>query len=336
MSAVSIAASNETTVLEALKAGMAHAMEADPDVILLGEDVARAGGIFRTSTGLFERFGPERVIDTPLDEKGIVAHGVGLSLYGLKPIVEIQFSGFIHDAFEHIMFCAARYRWSTGGQYSCPMVIRAPSYGGIKGGFWHSQSVEAYFVHHGGVKILCPSTPEDAYRMMLAAVADPDPVLLVEPVPLYRSLSSSFELDGVPAIIGQAAVTRGGRDVTALTYGPIRYQVEQAAREVAEKSGIETEVIDLRTLIPYDIETIVQSVKKTGRVVIVHEAPLSMGFGAELAAVIQEKAFGYLHAPIQRVAAPDVPYHFSIGDEHYRPNAKRIRLAIKRSMEFEF
>jgi pyruvate/2-oxoglutarate/acetoin dehydrogenase E1 component len=336
MSAVSVAASNETTVLEALKAGMAHAMEADPDVILLGEDVARAGGIFRTSTGLFERFGPERVIDTPLDEKGIVAHGVGLALYGLRPIVEIQFSGFIHDAFEHIMFCAARYRWSTGGQYSCPMVIRAPSYGGIKGGFWHSQSVEAYFVHHGGVKILCPSTPEDAYRMMLAAVADPDPVLLVEPVPLYRSLSSSFELDGVPAIIGQAAVIREGRDITVLTYGPIRYQAEQAAREVAERSGIETEVIDLRTLIPYDIETIVQSVKKTGRVVIVHEAPLSMGFGAELAAVIQEKAFGYLHAPIQRVAAPDVPYHFSIGDEHYRPNAKRIRLAIKRSMEFEF
>jgi len=336
MNAVGVATGAETTVLEALKAGMSHAMDADPDVILLGEDVARAGGIFRTSTGLFERFGPQRVIDTPLDEKGIVAHGVGLSLYGLKPIVEIQFSGFIHDAFEHIMFCAARYRWSTGGQYSCPMVIRAPSYGGIKGGFWHSQSVEAYFVHHGGIKILCPSTPEDAYRMMLAAVADPDPVLLVEPVPLYRSLSATFEMDGVPATIGEAAVTREGRDVSVLTYGPIRYQVELAANELAEKSNINVEVIDLRTLIPYDIETIVQSVKKTGRVVIVHEAPLSMGFGAELAAVVQEKAFGYLHAPIQRVAAPDVPYHFSIGDEHYRPSAKRIRLAIERTMEFEF
>ncbi|NCF28599.1 MAG: alpha-ketoacid dehydrogenase subunit beta [Gammaproteobacteria bacterium] len=336
MNAAGIATGAETTVLEALKAGMSHAMDSDPDVILLGEDVARAGGIFRTSTGLFERFGPQRVIDTPLDEKGIVAHGVGLSLYGLKPIVEIQFSGFIHDAFEHIMFCAARYRWSTGGQYSCPMVIRAPSYGGIKGGFWHSQSVEAYFVHHGGMKILCPSTPEDAYRMMLAAVADPDPVLLVEPVPLYRSLSAIFEMDGVPAAIGEAAVTREGRDVSVLTYGPIRYQVELAANGLAEKSNIDVEVIDLRTLIPYDIETIVHSVKKTGRAVIVHEAPLSMGFGAELAAVVQEKAFGYLHAPIQRVAAPDVPYHFSIGDEHYRPSAKRIRLAIERTMEFEF
>jgi len=336
MNAAGVATGVETTVLEALKAGMSHAMDSDPDVILLGEDVARAGGIFRTSTGLFERFGPQRVIDTPLDEKGIVAHGVGLSLYGLKPIVEIQFSGFIHDAFEHIMFCAARYRWSTGGQYSCPMVIRAPSYGGIKGGFWHSQSVEAYFVHHGGIKILCPSTPEDAYRMMLAAVADPDPVLLVEPVPLYRSLSAKFEMDGVPATIGEAAVTRDGRDVSVLTYGPIRYQVELAANELAKKSNIDVEVIDLRTLIPYDIETIVESVKKTGRAIIVHEAPLSMGFGAELAAVVQEKAFGYLHAPIQRVAAPDVPYHFSIGDEHYRPSAKRIRLAIERTMEFEF
>jgi pyruvate/2-oxoglutarate/acetoin dehydrogenase E1 component len=192
MSAAGSPASTGTTVLEALKAGMSHAMEADPDVILLGEDVARAGGIFRTSTGLFERFGPERVIDTPLDEKGIAAHGVGLSLYGLKPIIEIQFSGFIHDAFEHIMFCAARYRWSTGGQYSCPLVIRAPSFGGIKGGFWHSQSVESYFVHHGGMKILCPSTPEDAYRMMLAAIADPDPVLLVEPVPLHSRRRSRW------------------------------------------------------------------------------------------------------------------------------------------------
>ena len=336
MNTTSPTVSTEITVLEALKSAMSHAMEADPEVVLLGEDVGRAGGIFRTSTGLYQRFGAKRVLDTPLDEKGIVAHAVGLALYGLKPIVEIQFSGFIHDAFEHIMFCAARYRWSTGGQYSCPMVIRAPSFGGIKGGFWHSQSVEAYFIHHGGMKILCPSTPEDAYRMMLAAIADPDPVLLVEPVPLYRSLSASFAMDGQSTTIGEAQVTREGSEVTLLTYGPIRYPAEQAANELAESHGIETEVIDLRTLIPYDINTILRSVKKTGRVIIVHEAPLSMGFGAELAAVIQEKAFGYLHTPIQRVAAPDVPYHFSIGDEHYRPNLKRIRLAIKRTMEFEF
>ena len=336
MSMAEASAGAEINVLEAIKAGMADAMEADADVILMGEDVGRAGGIFRTSTGLHQRFGSKRVIDTPIAEEGIVAHGVGLALYGLKPIVEIQFSGFIHDAFEHIMFCAARYRWASGGQYSCPMVIRAPSFGGIKGGFWHSQSVEAYFVHHGGMKILCPSTPEDAYRMMLAAVQDPDPVLLVEPVPLYRSLSAAFERDGKPAKIGEAEVVRSGRDVTILTYGPMRYEALKAADELADAGGIETEVIDLRSLIPFDIETILTSVKKTGRVIVVHEAPLSMGFGAELTAVVQEKAFGYLHTPIQRVAAPDVPYHFSIGDEVYRPNAGRIGLAIKRSMEFEF
>ncbi len=328
--------SRKTTMLEAINAGMAHELENDPDVVLLGEDVGRAGGIFRTSTGLQQRIGSKRVIDTPLDEKGIVAHAVGMALYGLKPIVEIQFSGFIHDAFEHIMFCAARYRWASGGQYSCPMVIRAPSFGGIKGGFWHSQSVEAYFVHHGGIKILCPSTPEDAYRMMIAAVRDPDPVLLVEAVPLYRAMSASFVHDGVPAEIGRAEIIRPGKDLTILSYGPMCHQSVIAADDLADTDAVDVEVIDLRTLIPYDIESILKSVKKTGRVVIVHEAPLSMGFGAEMAAVIQEKAFGYLHTPIQRVAAPDVPYHFSIGDECYKPNAHRIGLAIKRAMAFEF
>jgi pyruvate dehydrogenase E1 component beta subunit len=325
----------KATVLEAINAAMAHALETDPDVVLMGQDVGKAGGIFRTSTGLSQRIGSKRVIDTPLDEKGIVAHAVGMALYGLKPIVEIQFSGFIHDAFEHIMFCAARYRWASGGQYSCPMVIRAPSFGGIKGGFWHSQSVEAYYVHHGGVKILCPSTPEDAYRMMIAAVQDPDPVLLVEPVPLYRAMSAEFVHDGKPTDIGRAEVVRAGADVTILTYGVMRPQSISAAEDLAEE-GIDTEVIDLRTLIPYDIETILASVQKTGRVVIVHEAPLSLGFGAEMAAVLQEKAFGYLHTPIQRVAAPDVPYHFSIGDECYKPDAHRIKLAVRRAMEFEF
>ena len=325
----------KATVLEAINAAMAHELENDPDVVLMGEDVGQAGGIFRTSTGLSQRIGSNRVIDTPLDEKGIVAHAIGMALYGLKPIVEIQFSGFIHDAFEHIMFCAARYRWASGGQYSCPMVIRAPSFGGIKGGFWHSQSVEAYYVHHGGMKILCPSTPEDAYRMMIAAVRDPDPVLLVEPVPLYRALSAEFVHDGQPTEIGKADVIREGKDATILVYGVMRHRAVEAADDLAAE-GIDTEVIDLRTLIPYDFDTILASVRKTGRVVIVHEAPLSMGFGAELAAVIQEKAFGYLHTPIQRVAAPDVPYHFSIGDEYYKPDAHRITLAVKRAVEFQF
>ncbi len=324
------------TVLEALNAAMAHEMERDPDVVLLGQDVGQAGGIFRVSAGLQARFGAHRVIDTPLDEKGIVAHCVGMALYGLKPIIEIQFSGFIHDAFEHIMFCAARYRWASGGQYSCPMVVRAPSFGGIKGGLWHSQSVEALFVHHGGVKIVAPTTPQDAYGMLIAAVRDPDVVLFAEPVPLYRSLSGQVELDGQPTEIGKAELVRQGDDLSVLTWGPMRHTVAAVADELAEARGWAIEVIDLRTIIPYDIETILGSVTKTGRVVIVHEAPLSLGFGAELAAVIQEKAFGYLHTPIARVTAPDVPYHFSIGDELYRPNKGRIRAGIERTMEFEF
>lgn len=326
----------QLTMLEALREAMAHVLETDDRVVLLGEDVGRAGGIFRTSTGLAQRFGGNRVIDTPLDEKGIVAHAVGMALYGLRPIVEMQFSGFIHDAFEQIMFCAARYRWASGGQYSCPIVIRAPSFGGIKGGFWHSQSAEAYFFHHGGIKVLSPSTPEDAYRMMIAAVADPDPVLLLEPVPLYRSMQAEFALDGQAARIGEARIVHAGDDVTVVTYGAIVHECERVARSLAEAGGPEVEVIDLRSLMPFDIDTILASVRKTGRVVIVHEAPMTMGFGAELAAMLQQKAFGYLHAPIDRVAAPDVPYHFSIGDEMYRPTANNIRAGIARVTEFAF
>lgn len=329
-------AAQTLNLMEALRAGMAHELETNPDVVLMGEDVGQAGGIFRTSTGLAQRFGSKRVIDTPLDEKGIVAHAVGMALYGLRPIVEMQFSGFIHDAFEHIMFCAARYRWASGGQYSCPMVIRSPSFGGIKGGFWHSQSAEAYYVHHGGVKILCPATPDDAYRMMLAAVRDPDPVLVVEPVPLYRSLSAPVELDGVAAQIGKAEIVREGKDVTVLVYGALRHEAAKAADQLAGEGGPDVELIDLRTLIPYDIETILASVRKTGRVVVAHEAPLSLGFGAEIVAVIQQKAFGYLHAPIDRIAAPDVPYPFSIGDELYKPSARNIIAGIRRVTEFAF
>lgn len=323
-------------VLEALNAAMAHELEHDPDVVILGEDVGQAGGIFRVTAGLQQRFGSNRVIDTPLDEKGIAAHAVGMALYGLKPIAEMQFSGFIHDAFEHIMYCGAKYRWASGGQYTVPMVVRAPSFGGIKGGLWHSQSVEAYYLHGGGIKVVVPSTPQDAYGLMIAAIRDPDPTLVLEPVPLYRTLADEVELDGAPIPIGPATMVRPGADLTVVVYGPLRHWVARVADELAEKRGYDIEVIDLRTLVPFDSEMVIASVKKTGRLVSVHEAQLSGGFGAELAAVVQEKAFGYLHAPIERVAAPDVPYHFSIGDEYYRPSETRIRKAIIRTMEFEF
>ncbi len=325
----------QMTMLEACNAAMAHALETDPDVLLLGEDVGTAGGIFRATQGLAQRFGADRVIDTPLDEKGIIAHAIGMALYGSRPIAEMQFSGFIHDAFEQLMFCGSKYRWLTGGEYSCPMTVRAPSFGGIKGGFWHSQSPESYFVHGGGMKIVIPSTVDDAYRLLLAAIRAPDPVLVLEPVPLYRSLSGEVDDNGVDAPLGVAEVVRGGRDVTLVTYGPMRHVATRLA-EGLSRQDVDVEVIDLRTIVPLDIDTVIGSVRRTGRLVVAHEATKSLGFGAELVAQVNERAFGYLHAPAERVAAPDLPYSFSTGDEYFRPNATRMIAAIRRTVEFTF
>jgi len=324
------------TVLQATTAAMARALDDDPSVVVMGEDVGVVGGIFRASQGLQQQFGEQRVIDTPLDEKGIAAHAIGMALNGLRPIVEIQFSGFIHDAFEQIMFCGTKYRWISGGEYTCPMVVRAPSFGGIKGGFWHSQSPEAYFVHGGGMKVVCPSTPDDAYRLLLAAIADPDPVLVLEAVPLYRTLSGVVEDDGIPGEIGQAEVVRRGDDLTIVTYGPPRHLAVRAAEEMAEREGLSIEVIDLRSLVPWDRATVSTSVRRTGRLLVLHEGSQTLGFGTEVVAAVQEHDFGYLHCPIQRIAGHDMPYGFSIGDEYYRPSIERIRAAVRRSMEFEF
>ncbi len=326
----------QMNVLQALRAAMAWELEHDPDVVVLGEDVGTAGGIFRTTEGLQNRFGPERVIDTPMDECGIVAHAVGLALAGMKPIAEIQFSGFIHNAHEQIMFCAAKYRWMSGGEYTAPLVIRAPSFGGIMGGVWHSHSPESYYIHGGGIKIVSPSTPQDAYALMLAAIRDPDPVLILEPVPLYRSLSGEVDDNGVAGEIGVGETVRPGNDLTAVTWGPLRHDLCKVADELAAERGIETEVIDFKSLIPYDVERLEESVRRTGRLVIVHEAPQTLGFGAELAADIQQRCFGYLQAPIDRVCAPDVPYSYRVGDDYYKPNARRIRLALENMMEFAF
>jgi pyruvate/2-oxoglutarate/acetoin dehydrogenase E1 component len=324
------------TVLEALRAAMAHELENDPDVIVLGEDVGTAGGIFRVTQGLQNRFGKDRLIDTPMDEKGIIGHAVGLALFGMKPIAEIQFSGFIHDAHEQVMFCAAKYRWISGGQYTVPLVIRAPSFGGIMGGIWHSQSIESYYIHGGGIKILCPSTPQHAYGLMLAAIRDPDPVLVIEPVPLYRALSGEVDDNGEAAEIGVAEIVREGSQVTALTYGPLRHTTAKVAEELAVSHGIDVEVIDLVSLVPYDIDLVTESVNKTGRLVIIHEASETLGFGAELAARVQNRSFGYLQAPIERVCAPDVPYSYRVGDEYCRPNEARISAGIRRAAEYMF
>lgn len=326
----------QMNVLQALNAAMAWELEHDPDVVLLGEDVGVAGGIFRVTRGLQNRFGRERVIDTPLDEKGIAAHAVGLAMAGMKPVAEIQFSGFIHDAHEQIMFCGAKMRWMTGGEYSAPLVIRAPSFGGIMGGFWHSQSPESYYIHGGGIKIVAPSTPRDAYGLMLAAIRDPDPVLVLEPVPLYRAAPQEVEDNGVALPIGPAEVVREGQDLTVVTYGPLRHAALKIADEWFESEQVDIAVIDLKTLVPWDMETIVRSVNQTGRLVIVHEASETLGFGAELAAQVQKRCFGYLEAPVERVCAPDLPYSYRVGDEFFKPNAARIRAGIRRTLEFSF
>jgi pyruvate/2-oxoglutarate/acetoin dehydrogenase E1 component len=216
------------------------------------------------------------------------------------------------------------------------MVIRAPAFGGIKGGIWHSQSIESYYVHGGGIKIVCPSTPQHAYSLMLAAIRDPDPVLVIEPVPLYRALSGEVDDNGEAADIGVAEIVRPGSQLTALTYGPLRHSTAQVAEELATSHGIDAEVIDLVSLIPYDIDLVTESVNKTGRLVIIHEASETLGFGAEIAARVQHRSFGYLQAPIERVCAPDVPYSYRVGDEYCRPNADRIRAGIIRVAEYSF
>jgi len=326
----------KSNLLQALNAAMAHEMATDASVLLLGEDVGAAGGIFRVSHGLQQRFGPQRVIDTPLDEKGIAAHAVGLAMFGMKPIVEMQFAGFIHDAHEQIMFCAAKYRWATGGEYSVPLVIRTPSFGGIMGGFWHSQSPESYYIHGGGIKVVAPSTPQDAYGLLLAAIRDPDPVLVLEPAVLYRHLVDEMTDDGIAVPIGKAVVARAGCDVTLVTYGPLRHTAVKVADALSGSDGVEVEVIDLRSLVPWDVDLVADSVRRTGRLVLLHEAPQTLGFGAEIAAEIQQRAFGYLQAPIERICSPDSPYPYRIGDEFYRPNAQRIAAGIRRTMEYSF
>lgn len=321
------------TVLDALNAAMAHELEHDPDVVLLGEDIGIAGGIFRTTQGLQNRFGKDRVIDTPLDEKGIAAHAVGMALYGMRPVVEIQFSGFIHDAIEQIMFCGAKYRWVLGGEYSVPMTIRAPSFGGIKGGIWHSHSPESYFAHGSGIKIIAPSTPQDAYSMLIAAIRDPDPVLVLEPVPLYRTLRGEVDVDMEIPEIGKAEIIRPGSDITAVVYGPLCHKTVEVAESLADEQNIDVEVIDLKSLLPFDLETLVASVERTGKMVVIHEASQTMGFGAEIVASVQAKAFGYLEAPIDRVCAPDIPHSYRVGDEYYLPNKDRIRAGILKTIE---
>lgn len=318
------------TNIEALRDTMAEAMRRDPSIIIVGEDVGPRGGVFRATQGLYDEFGPDRVIDSPLAELSIIAVGIGLSLNGIRPICEIQFADFIHPAFNQIVNEAARMRYRSNGQFSCPMVIRAPYGGGISGGLYHSQSIEAFFAHVPGLYVVAPSTPYDITGLLRASLRSPDPVLFLEHKKTYRLIKGEVPETDFIVPIGQADVKRPGQDLTVLAYGLMLHEALRAA-DVLASEGVDAEVVDLRTLAPLDKETILTSVRKTGKVLIVHEDNKTGGLGGELSAIIAEEAFEWLDGPITRVCAPDVPaVPFSHPmQDFFMPDAVRIAAAMR-------
>ncbi|HTT35111.1 MAG TPA: alpha-ketoacid dehydrogenase subunit beta [Thermoplasmata archaeon] len=318
---------SELTLVQAVNHALLEAMRSDPDVLVLGEDVGLNGGVFRATDGLIKEFGPDRVIDTPLSETGIVGTAIGMALYGLKPVAEIQFLDFIYPAFDQIVSEAAKFRYRSGGQYPCPLVIRSPYGGGVKGGLYHSQSSEAYFAHTAGLKVVIPSTPADAKGLLLSAIHDPDPVIFLEPKRIYRSVTGEVPDGDVRLPLGAARTVREGSAVSVFAYGAMVPVAEEAAKAVAA-DGTGVDLIDLRSLVPLDEAAVIRSVEKTGRAVIVHEAPRFCGFGAELAALIAERALYSLKAPIARVTGYDTPFPYAL--EHlYLPTAERVAHAIR-------
>jgi 2-oxoisovalerate dehydrogenase E1 component beta subunit len=319
-------------MVSAINDGLRHEMKNNDKVVVLGEDVGKVGGVFRVTQGLFDEFGEDRVIDTPLSEGGIIGAAIGMALYGLVPIPEIQFSDFIFPAYDQIVSELAKYRYRSGGEYPAKLVIRTPVGGGIRGGHYHSQSPEALFIHVAGLKVVCPSNPHDAKGLLLASIRDPDPVLFFEPKRIYRAAKGDVPEGDYTVPLGKAAVVRPGQHVTLIAWGAMLYEAIAAADQAREK-GIECEILDLRTLWPVDIDTIVASVKKTGRVVVVHEAPRTCGFGAELITLIGEKAFLHLEAPPRRVTGFDTPFPYTLEME-YLPLAHRILPAIVETASF--
>jgi 2-oxoisovalerate dehydrogenase E1 component beta subunit len=320
----------EKTIIEVVREALDEEMARDERVMVLGEDVGVRGGVFRATEGLITKYGEERVIDTPLAELGIVGIGIGLALNGMRPVAEIQFADFIHPAFDQIVSEASRIRYRSDGSWTCPLVIRAPFGGGIGGGLYHSQSVEAFFAHVPGLKVVVPSTPYDAKGLLKAAIRDEDPVLFFEHKKTYRLIRGDVPDDDYVVPIGPAEVKREGEDLSVFAYGLMLKHCLDAATDM-EREGVSVEVVDLRTLAPLDKETIVNSVKKTSKALIVYEDNLTMGMGAEVAAVIAENAFEYLDGPVTRLASPDVPgvpYSPPMQDL-FMPNKQKILAAMR-------
>ncbi|MBM3897732.1 MAG: alpha-ketoacid dehydrogenase subunit beta [Thaumarchaeota archaeon] len=323
----------KATLIQAVNSALKLEMRKNSDIVLLGEDIGINGGVFRATEGLYDEFGPHRVIDTPLAESGIIGLAIGMSLYGLRPVAEIQFFDFIFPAFDQITSELAKMRYRSGGTYSAPMVIRAPIGAGVKGGPYHSQSGESYFVHTAGLKVIMPSTPYDTKGLLIAAMRDNDPVLFFEPKRIYRAFKDDIPDDDYTVPIGKANILQEGNDVTLVSYGATMVPAKEATT-LAAQENISVELIDLRTLAPLDVEAIINSARKTGRVVIAHEAPKTLGMGAEISAMISEKAIEYLQAPILRVAGLDAPVPYSL-ESAYLPNAKRILTSIKKVASYK-
>jgi pyruvate dehydrogenase E1 component beta subunit len=319
-------------IIQAVNDALRIEMAREPKLVVLGEDVGKFGGVFRATSGLHDQFGPERVIDTPLAEAGIIGTAIGMALYGMRPVPEIQFADFIFPAFDQIVNELAKFRYRSGGQYPCPVVIRTPYGGGIRGGHYHSQSPEALFIHTPGLKVVIPSNPYDAKGLLLSAMRQNDPILFMEPKRIYRAARGEVPEGDYTIPLGEAKVVREGEQVSLIGYGAMVPIMEEAAEKAAAR-GVSCEVIDVRTLLPFDIESLCASVEKTGRAVIVHEAPRTCGFGAELASSLYERTLEHLEAPIQRVCGFDTPFPYSLEHE-YMPNSDRVLTAIERTLEW--
>lgn len=322
------------TMVQAINLALMQEMEKDDDVMVLGEDVGKDGGVFRVTDGLLDKFGAERVMDTPLAESGIAGFSIGMALHGLKPVCEMQFSGFSYYAMHQLEAHAARLRGRSLGRFHVPMVLRAPYGGGVRALEHHSESREAYFAHTPGLKMVIPSTPRNARALLVSAIRDPDPVIFFEPKALYRAFREEVPDDEETLPIGKSRIAREGKDVTVISYGATLHWVLEAAEKLEDKDGIEVEVIDLLTVSPLDDELFTESARKTGRVVVAHEAPRSFGAGAEVIARLVEKSFLYLEAPIKRVTGFDIVIPLFQREMDYLPGMERVIQGIRETLDF--
>jgi len=319
-------------LIEAINLALRSEMRRDPDVVMLGEDIGRNGGVFRATVGLLDEFGPDRVIDTPLAETLIAAMAIGLSTQGLKPVAEIQFSGFMYPCVDQVVNHASRYRNRTRGRLSCPMVIRAPNGGGIHAPEHHSESLETTFAHMPGLRVVCPSSPGRAYGLLLAAIRDPDPVIFLEPTRIYRLFKQSIEDNGEALPLDECFIERDGTDITLVSWGAMMHETRLAADALAEE-GISAEVVDVATLKPLDMGTILESVGKTGRCVIIQESPRAGGWASEIAANLAEHGLLTLFAPVMRVSGYDTIMPLARRERAYIPDMQRILVEVRKVFE---